>query len=360
MGRLPCHLILSGDSPHIRQVVTGFYELAAAGAVELRVSGDIRGTGNEWHDQLTLRAVIAGERVIYDANDGWYISPELQPYLNNAHYYFKRAIDPERLEGVPTSLELVPLGLNYLVTSRRNLWHRGVRPFDGRRLAKSTARRASVPASRLGLPDVRDMHIADFEVPPTAGTDPKILFMCRAWPTDDPSQSDYLRADCEAVNEMRAECIRAARSEFGDRFYGGFARDAFTEREYGDCLLPNQKASERGAYLARVRASSVCVATTGLHGSIGWKMGEYVAASRAIVSEPLCYRVPGDFAAGRNFLEFTSMESFIEAVQRLLDDVALREEMMRVNWAYYRRWVRPDAQVLRTLERVTGDVERRG
>jgi hypothetical protein len=280
---LPCHLILAGDSPHTRQVVTGFYELAAAGVVDLRVHGTSHGA-TEWLDPLSLRAVIAGHRVIYDANDGRYIPPELAPYLEDAECYFKRSIDRQRLDGMPASVRVEPLGLNYLVTSRRNLWHRGLRPPDWRRLTRS-----------------------------------------------------------------------AARAEFGERFYGGFAIEEFSRREYGDCLLPDHRASERRAFLARVRDSAICVATTGLHGSIGWKMAEYVAASRAIVSEPLRYEVPGGFAAGRNFLEFTTLESFITSVESLLRDVSLREDIRRTNWDYYRRWVRPDAQVLRTLERVLGE-----
>jgi len=351
-----CHLVLSGDSPHIRQVVTGFYELAAAGVIDLRVSGESRGT-SEWSDPLTLRAVIAGHRVLYDANDGWYIPPELESCLGDAEYYFKRALDPQRIDAITASVHMAPLGLNYLVTSRRNLWHCGVRPLSGRRLAKTVARHFSVLAAKLGARDVREMMIKDFEVPPFAQAAPRVLFMCRAWESG-PHDSAYSRADCEAVNDMRADCIRAARAEFGDRFYGGFAIDEFTRRAYGDCLLPDHRASEREAYLARVRDSAVCVATTGLHGSIGWKMAEYVAASRAIVSEPLRYQVPGGFAASRNFLQFTSLESFIVSVERLLRDASLREDMRRANWEYYWRWVRPDAQVMRTLETVLGETGR--
>jgi len=351
--RPPCHLVLSGDSPHIRQVVTGFYELAAAGVIELRVRGESH-RATEWLDPLTLRAVIAGHRVIYDANDGWYIAPELQPYIEGCEYYFKRAIDPQRLEGIPASVQVVPLGLNYLVTSRRNLWHRGVRPFNAQRLVRGIARQASVLGGRLGTRDLREMLIPHFEAPPSADAASRVLFMCRAWESG-PNDSAALRASIKELNDMRAACIRTARAEFGERFYGGFAIDEFARREYGDCLLPDQKASERKAYLARVRESAVCVATTGLHGSIGWKMAEYAAASRAIVSEPLCYQVPGGFAAGSNFLEFTSLEEFISAVERLLGDSSLREEMMRANWEYYWHWVRPDAQVRRTLERVLGE-----
>lgn len=351
---IPCNLVLSGDSPHIRQVVTGFYELAASGVVDLHARGLSR-RGSEWLHPRTLRAVIDGHRVIYDANDGWSVSPELAPYLASTEYYFKRAVDAQRLDAIPDAVQVMPLGLNYLVTSRRNLWHSGLHPFNGRRLTKSIARQASMLTSKLGARDVRDMLISEFEAPSSPLATPRVLFMCRTWPSDNPYDSAAMRADLEALNEMRAACIRAARAELGDRFYGGFAIDAFTQREYGDCLLPDHRASDRHAFLARVRESAVCVATTGLNGSIGWKMAEYVAASRAIVSEPLCYQVPGDFAAGRNFLEFTSSESFITSVERLLRNDSLRADMMRANLEYYRRWVRPDAQVLRTLERVLGE-----
>lgn len=352
--RVPCRLILDGDSPHVRQVVTGFYELAAAGLVDLSVRGQSHGP-DEWVHPLTLRAEVGGRRVIYDANDGWYVAPELEPYLPGADFYFKRAIDPQHLKGVPDSVHVAPLGLNYLVTSRRNLWHSGALPPNPRRLARSIARRASVFAGKLGVRDRRDMLIGDFEVSPYVhSAAPQVLFMCRAWESS-PHGSAYLRADCEAVNEMRASCIRAARAEFGEYFYGGFMIDDFTRREYGDCLLPDQKVSQRHAYLARVRESAVCVATTGLHGSIGWKMAEYVAASRAIVSEPLRYLVPGGFSPGRNFLEFTSLDSFIRNIDDLLCDVSQRKAMMHANWDYYWRWVRPDAQVMRTIEKVLGE-----
>jgi len=149
-------------------------------------------------------------------------------------------------------VRVVPLGLNYLVTSRLNLWHNGTRPLHPGRLLRAAARRASVLGSRLGVRDVRDLTISEFEVPPTVRSAPQVLFMCRAWESG-PHDSAYSRADCEAVNEMRAACIRTGRAEFGERFHGGFIIDEFCRREYGDCLLPDRSSSERRAYLARVR-----------------------------------------------------------------------------------------------------------
>lgn len=350
----PCHLILRGDSPHVRQILTGFYELAAQGVVKLRVTADAPGERSEWQDPLSLRADIVGRHVIYDLSDGWYIPLEVRPYLPLADHYFKRALDPARLGGLLDDIDTRPLGLNYLVTSKRNLWHRGIRPFDARRMAKAQARRLTRVTSRFGTKDARDLPVTAFEIPPTPHDPPGILFMTRAWTTGDVDEADYLRTDRETVNELRAQCIRAARSEFGERFWGGFSHDDFSRREYGDCLLPERRATDRYDLIDRMRRTSICVSTNGLHDSIPWKMAVYVAASRAVVTEKLRYLVPGGFAEERNYLQFDSVETFVGALDRLMNDADLRSAIMHANQAYYRTWVRPDAQVLRTLEHVLG------
>ena len=272
LGGVPCQLILRGDCPHVRQILTGFYELAAQGAVKLRVTADARGERSEWQDPLSLRADIAGRHVIYDLSDGWYIPPEVRPYLPITDHYFKRALDPDRLGDLLAGLDTRPLGLNYLVTSGRNVWHSGIRPFQLRRLAKAQARRLTGLTRRLGTRDARDLPITAFEIPPTPRDPPTILFMTRAWATGDVDQTEYLRMDRETVNELRAQCIRAARNEFGRRFWGGFSHDDFSRREYGDCLLPGGPAADRYDFIERMRRTSICVSTNGLHDSIPWKM----------------------------------------------------------------------------------------
>jgi hypothetical protein len=46
----------------------------------------------------------------------------------------------------------------------------------------------------------------------------------------------------------------------------------------------------------------------GLYESNGWKLGEYVAGSKAIVSEHLHYDAPGNFSPEQNYLEFNSAD----------------------------------------------------
>jgi hypothetical protein len=103
--------------------------------------------------------------------------------------------------------------------------------------------------------------------------------------------------------------------------------------------------------MATMRSHPICVATTGLHGSIGWKLAEYVAFSKAIVTEKLHYSVTGDFGPNRNYLEFASPEDCAAAAVRLVEDRDLREALMLNNAAYYRAYVRPDALVANALAR---------
>lgn len=51
-----------------------------------------------------------------------------------------------------------------------------------------------------------------------------------------------------------------------------------------------------------MRRSDICIGSTGLWDSIGWKTGEYVAAARAVVNERFVYEVPGGFREGVNYL----------------------------------------------------------
>jgi hypothetical protein len=153
----------------------------------------------------------------------------------------------------------------------------------------------------------------------------------------------------EGLNDTRAGCIRLLRKRFGERFLGGLARSANALKRYPDCVVDEGISTRRRDYLARLRGYSICVATTGLCDSIGWKFAEYLAFGKAIVCEPMKFELPGPMAAGRNFLEFTTPEGCASAVGELLEDSAARERMMADNAAYFAEFGAPDAVVARAL-----------
>ena len=139
----------------------------------------------------------------------------------------------------------------------------------------------------------------------------------------------------------------------GDRFTGGFASTPFTRKQYADLVRPRSATAQRN-YLSILRSHPICVATTGLHGSNRWKLGEYVAFSKAIVSQKLLFGVPGDFAPERHYFEFTSPEGCVEAAVRLVENRDLRERLMSNNAAYYEEYARPDALINNALAMALG------
>ncbi len=109
--------------------------------------------------------------------------------------------------------------------------------------------------------------------------------------------------------------------------------------------------------MALLHQCDICIGTMGLHESIGWKTGEYVAAAKAIVNERFHYQVTGDFAEGVNYLPFETAQECIAAVQQLVEDPRKLYEMKRANEAYYRRWLKPEVLVKNTLDLVAKSAE---
>lgn len=208
-----------------------------------------------------------------------------------------------------------------------------------RRRSMSGARRTVSALARGRFPTVEEYELNSA----SRGTG-GVFFQPRAW---DPAEGDP--NDREMINEYRAELIRALRSEFGPGFTGGFVASEFARARYPELLFTG--SSERSDYLARIRQSDIGIASIGLHRSTPFKIPEYLAAGRAVLSEPLYFQVgpDPDGAIG----SFTSVSDCVEQVSTLLsnrDQLIQRQEAALVYW---RDHVRPDrimARMIRTVQ----------
>jgi len=351
MSALECRLLYASTSPHLQQLYTGFLMLHRSGF--LRLSQELRRTPVRYEDDAPhlrgaehahLDAVIGGRlRLHFDTHDAMEIAA---PELDRCDLYFKRSYSPRLVESLtPERRERMrPLGLNYFVLPDLldpYAIRRSVRVNGLSRRTLSQIKQALDCSNRL---DFRP-RLSQTEALPDPDTDPCVLFLVAAYdPHDDPSRTPAKVEERAHVNEMRARCLTALTRELGPRFRGGFTPGRFAREHYAGLLAPRHGTSQE-AYLRTVRSFPICVATTGLHGSTGWKFAEYVAFSKAIVSEPLQYQVPGPFGPDRNFLKFTTADQCVSAAVRLIEDAGLRYTLMRNNAAYYRSHLRPDALV---------------
>ena len=95
----------------------------------------------------------------------------------------------------------------------------------------------------------------------------------------------------------------------------------------------------------------ICIGSAGLHQSIGWKIGEYVAASKCIVSESFAYTAP-EFLPRRNYLPFDNMNQCVATIESLINDKSQIREMEEANYEYYNNHLRPDALIWNSIEQV--------
>jgi len=147
---------------------------------------------------------------------------------------------------------------------------------------------------------------------------------------------------------MRANCIYKLRHEFGNLFIGGLAPSVDALKNYPDCVV-DRKIITKKSYLKLLKNSTICIATEGLFGSNGWKLGEYIAGAKAIVTEKLRHEVPGEFKKGVNYLEFSSPDQCLECVQTLINNPKMRYQMMKENYSYYNNFLRPDILILNSI-----------
>ena len=355
MSTITCELESHSNLTHLQQIYTGFLMLHRAGSVRLRqrIVREDRATPGPQHlrdaSACQLRVVVNGSIVLnYDTHDSWEIDDDR---LAGADVYFKRSFAPQLLTsmGAAQRAKIRPLGLNY------GVFPDGVDPFGlARSLRLERGRKRIEEAARsLALTDwlAFTARVSHMSAPPDPSTPAKVLFMTRAFdPHDRAGRSAEKVDECNAINEDRARLIRELRSELGGRFCGGFAHTPHAIQRYPDLLVADKSRGTKGGYIRQLRSFPICVATAGIHGSTGWKFAEYVAFSKAIVAEPMRDQATGDLATGRHYLEFNGADVCVNGVVRLMEDVALRRNMMTRNAAYYQRYLRPDRLVMNTLE----------
>lgn len=330
---------------HLMQLYSGFFELQRKGIIDLRIK-----PVKETNESLSIitATINKKQKVMYDTLDGLtWIPGDVDTNLSHfqktyqADFYFKRSFNPRMKDHSPANCQVFPLGLNYNVHPDKNLIRYSGSINDKIKYFIKTNKLLKRVSARSFF------YEQDFEYYPVKPSRKNVLFLTRLWnPGEAKSQrSVELRTK---INTTRVEAINRCRKEFGEDFTGGLFIEKFASKNFPELLMDNS-LTNKASYLNSVRNHAICIATTGLHNSIGWKMGEYVAASRGIVSEPLKFGLPGDFEKEKNYYEFETADELINQINRLRTDESALMQMMADNFHYYNNYVKPENLVLNSL-----------
>jgi hypothetical protein len=272
------------------------------------------------------------------------------PLVDDCDVYLKRSYYEPDLSDVPDPLrrKIIPFGLNY-----------------GCRSASSTSRILSAlipnlaasllrsPKKVLGQLNPRRSILyqymttaleADFEQRPEAEVEASVLFQTRVYEPNEIYPDDPVE-----VNEGRVRLVRALKKAFVEKFRGGLVPTSYAREHYPDAV--SEQPTRQSQFIAWGKRSLVGVYTRGLYHSLAFKLPEYLAAAKCIVSEPLRNNLPQPLVAGEHYLEFRTPEECVERCARLLEDARLAASLRRQAWDYYQREVKSAAHLDGVLSR---------
>lgn len=332
-------------TPHLSMPVTGLMMLEAQKKVRLSFEID-PGNRRRFPYAPLLGVYGGGRRILFDLADGYGSEVErAQPELvRQADFVFRRSFSPAENAKLPPELQsrMHPLGFHFHVSYPGN-------PID--RISTWGERRGAL-FQRVFNGAPRSYFTLDkFEQEPEPHEKPTVLFYTRLWHAPEGSE---LYESVTRINESRIRLVSELRKRYGSRFAGGIQFDLREARHCGG-LVAGIGETRRTRYLETMRSADICVGSTGLHDSIGWKTAEYVAASKAVVNEKFCFEVPGNFQEGVHYLPFTDVEGCLEQVERLMGDPQRVYEMALANRAYYQAYGRPDRMMANALRQVFPD-----
>lgn len=324
-------------SPHLSQIYDGFWKLNQRGLIKLkskRINPD--------NGKPIIKVIVDGKfTLIYDTLDGLnWIDGSLEDNLEffKKHYacdfYFKRSYNNE-LKEYFKGRNIYPLGLNF--------------PYDYEGNFPLTIQERLQLFFKKNFKN-NNFKLTSYEYPPILNKENKILFFCGLWNPNEVTSSE-LREQREQINHNRIELIRKCKMEFGSNFTGGIQLTNYS-RSVAKEFLVSDEITNKGNFINNIKSHNICIATSGLHNSIGWKFAEYVAASRAIVSEPLNFEVPGNFRDKNNYLTFNSPSELIDCINQLIIEKNTIQSMMYENYRYYNNYLNSEKLILNTLLKI--------
>lgn len=155
------------------------------------------------------------------------------------------------------------------------------------------------------------------------------LFLCSTlWTNDEWNRND------ETVNLTRARFIRACKTIKGLSFEGGFVPSKTSSNElFKDCLCVPYSTHQ---WLQKTQ-QSVCVFNTPAYWQChGWKLGEYMALGKAIISTPISNDLPAPLIHGKHIhIVENSQEAMREAVSYILSHPDYRKSLEHNISAYW-------------------------
>ena len=210
------------------------------------------------------------------------------------------------------------------------------RPNDGTSARKFFGKHKRL----LQRPKYSDYSSPDSQFPILNSQYAYVFFLSTLWYSDEWNKND------EGVNLRRAHFIKACKELDGVLFEGGLVsqgKERSSEDLFADCLCDSVSMND---WLKKTKHSSLVFNTPAFWDCHGWKLGEYLAMGKCIVSTSLSNNLPTPLEHGKNihYVE-NSQESIQAAIKYIVSHPDYRKQLEQGAKSYWDQYGTPEASL---------------
>lgn len=152
----------------------------------------------------------------------------------------------------------------------------------------------------------------------------------------------WLHKNCiENTNLARKKFVEYCKFNNNINFEGGFFAyqnhpqyDEFKE-------LIFKKRYSLGSFIEKTRLSAIAFNTPAVHNCHGWKLGQYLAMGKAIISTPLSNQLPEELIHGKNIHIVSNEKEIEDGIELVLNDNNYKKLLENGAKLYYSKFVDP-------------------
>lgn len=172
-------------------------------------------------------------------------------------------------------------------------------------------------------------------------SDNYVFFLSTLWYNDAYNKND------EGVNKRRADFIRAVKNNSYITFEGGLLAGKLSSNELFKDVITYNGVSMKD-WIEKTKKSSFVFNTPAFWNCHGWKLGEYLALGKCIISTPLSNDLPEPLVHGENIHFVDSYDSMCEAIDYIQKNPEYKHKLEQGARDYWNKYGTP-LQSLRRL-----------
>jgi len=152
------------------------------------------------------------------------------------------------------------------------------------------------------------------------------------------------------TNRNRSLFIEACKSNTDLYFEGGFAPRKNGDNLGLDSLLYSKIVSLK-VYMKKIKNSSVVFNTPAVLSCHGWKLGEFLALGKAIITTSHHNILPADLEANKHVIYVENEDEIKKSINRLIADIDFKTKLEFESRNYFNQYLSPTKVITRLIEK---------